>query len=311
MYILWVCGVAALGVIAATTGLVLAAKRRRKEEEERQARYKQTAEYQARQARLQAWEREQAYQSYRQDERAEAQPVAQTQKPWWQRAGEWLQDKVEKFVYHPLSWLSVSYSSGEFSLGNYTAAHWISYQPSARNFWELISYQQVSVELKTKGTLTTNPKGIVDVDLSDGTITFNTGPNSSFFIQPSALSIGWKSSSPPPGNVTPPNPDVQIASINQTVIDVDLFGKNMLSFKVSYATGMERSQVFNVNGTDVRKTSETDMDVTINVHRWPRIVMAAAALYFVFEAGAAAIAPRVIPWMVEKVPALAPLFVGP
>ena len=252
-----------------------------------------------------------AYQAYRQGERAEAQPVAQTQKPWWQRAGEWLQDKVEKFVYHPPSWLSVSYSSGEFSPGNYTAAHWISYQPSARNFWESISYQQVSVELKTKGTLTTNPKGIVDVDLSDGTITFNTGPNSSFFIQPSALSIGWKSSSPPPGNVTPPNPDVQIASINQTVIDVDLFGKNMLSFKVSYATGMERSQVFNVNGTDVRKTSETDLDVTINVHRWPRIVMAAAALYFVFEAGAAAIAPRAIPWMVEKVPALAPLFVGP
>ena len=247
------------------------------------------------------------------------QPAAQPQKPaglslskpWWQRAGEWLQDKVEKFVYHPPAWLSVSYSSGEFSLGNYTAAHWISYQPSARNFWESISYQQVSVELKTKGALTTNPKGIVDVDLSDGTITFNTGPNSSFFIQPSALSIGWKSSSPPPGNVTPPNPDVQIASINQTVIDVDLFGKNMLSFKVSYATGMERSQVFNVNGTDVRKTSETDLDVTINVHRWPRIVMAAAALYFVFEAGAAAIAPRVIPWMVEKVPALAPLFIGP
>jgi hypothetical protein len=111
-------------------------------------------------------------------------------KPWWQPVRDWLQDKVEKFVYHPPAWLSVSYSSGEFSLGNYTAAHWISYQPSARNFWESISYQQVSVELKTKGALTTNPKGVVDVDLSDGTITFNTGPNSSFFIQPSALSIG-------------------------------------------------------------------------------------------------------------------------
>ena len=37
MYILWVCGVAALGVIAATTGLVLAAKRRRKEEKQRHA----------------------------------------------------------------------------------------------------------------------------------------------------------------------------------------------------------------------------------------------------------------------------------
>jgi hypothetical protein len=76
----------------------------------------------------------------------------QESKPWWQPLRDWLQDKVEKFVYHPLSWLSVSYSSGEFSLGNYTAAHWISYQPSARNFWESISYQQVSVELKTDVT---------------------------------------------------------------------------------------------------------------------------------------------------------------
>ncbi len=40
------------------------------------------------------WEQQQAYQSYRQGERAEAQPVAQTQKPWWQKAGEWLQQKV-------------------------------------------------------------------------------------------------------------------------------------------------------------------------------------------------------------------------
>jgi|GEM_PF-4715605 len=36
------------------------------------------------------WEQQQAYQRYRQGERAEPQP----QKPWWQKAGEWLQQKV-------------------------------------------------------------------------------------------------------------------------------------------------------------------------------------------------------------------------
>ena len=223
---------------------------------------------------------------------------------------DWLQDKVEKFVYHPPAWLSVSYSSGEFSLGNYTAAHWISYQPSARNFWESISYQQVSVELKTKGALTTNPKDIVDVDLSDGTITFNTGPNSSFFIQPSALSIGWKSSGLPITNKG--NPNKQTVAINQTVVDFDLFvGTNMLSLKVSHAVGSEKSTTFNLNGTEVKQTSETELDVTMNVHRWPRIVAAIAALYFVFQGGVAIAAPRVVPWILEKIPALVPVFTVP
>jgi hypothetical protein len=67
-------------------------------EEERLARYKQTAEYQARQARLQAWEREQAYQAYRQGEWAEPQPQKPAglslSKPWWQKTGDWLQQKV-------------------------------------------------------------------------------------------------------------------------------------------------------------------------------------------------------------------------
>jgi hypothetical protein len=41
------------------------------------------------------WEQQQAYQAYRQGEWADPQPVAQSQeKPWWQKAGEWLQQKV-------------------------------------------------------------------------------------------------------------------------------------------------------------------------------------------------------------------------
>ncbi len=67
-------------------------------EAERLARYKQTAEYQARQARLQAWQREQVYQRYRQGERAE--PQMQEQKSFWQKAGEWMQQKVVQPVQH-------------------------------------------------------------------------------------------------------------------------------------------------------------------------------------------------------------------
>lgn len=45
-----------------------------------------------------------AYYEGRKEGEAAPQP-----KPWWQRAGEWVQEKVEKFVYHPPSWMSVSY----------------------------------------------------------------------------------------------------------------------------------------------------------------------------------------------------------
>lgn len=93
---------------------------------------------------------------------------------------------------------------------------------------------------------------------------------------------------------------------NATVVDLDLLGKNWCSLKVSHATGNETVKVFNVDGTEVEHTTEREWDVTINVHRWTRIVAVAAAVYFVFEAGVAAVAPRVLPWIGKTIPALAP-----
>lgn len=208
---------------------------------------------------------------------------------------------------HPPSWLSVSYSPQEFSLGNYTAAHWVSYQPLARNLWEGIAYQQVDVGLKIKPTLTTNPDGIVDINLGDGTITFN-GKNGNFFIQPTTLSFGWGTSIYQSTDATT---GIIHHTVNRKVVDIDLFGENMLSFKVSHATGTEDSRIANINGTDVKETLETELNVTVNVHRWPRVIAAVAAVYFVFEAGVTAIAPRVLPWAVEKIPAIAPLLGAP
>jgi hypothetical protein len=231
-------------------------------------------------------------------------PTSDTKKPksFWQRAGEWIEDKVNRFVIHPPSWLSVSYSLGPFSLGNYTATHWVSYQPLARNLWETVGYQHVQVELQTKNTLTTNPKGAVDIDFSDGTITFN-GKNTSVFIQPGALSFGWGSSiyqgTTQDGTI--------YHAINKNVVDIDVFGKNMLSFKVSHMTGTEASRIAQVDGTDVKKTLETEVDVAINVHRWPRVIVGAAAVYFAFEAGVTVVAPRVLPWVAEQITAVAPL----
>jgi hypothetical protein len=70
-------------------------------EKERLSLYRQSERYRAYQERMQAWEAERkrqqaiaAYQRYRQGEWADPQPVAQPQKPWWQKAGDWLQQKV-------------------------------------------------------------------------------------------------------------------------------------------------------------------------------------------------------------------------
>ncbi len=292
---------AALGVLG---GLVQAAQERARRTEQaaeqRAARKEElldkqmkslTAKPQEWKAAAQAYLTQKALDAFRAQERSSASlPAAGEGKSLWQKTNEWVQDKVEKFVYHPPSWLSVSYSSAEFSLGNYTAAHWISYQPSAENFLEEVTYQKKEIRLTTKGTLTTNPKGVVDIDLSDGTVTFNVGDNSSFFIQPGALSFGWKSSNPPPKQIAIVASNVQTVTVNQTVVDFDLFGKNMLSLKVSHGIGNEDSQVFDVNGTEVKRIVETKLDVAVSVHRWPRVIAAATALYFVWD-GVVAVAP--------------------
>ncbi len=68
-------------------------------EAERLAEYRQSPTYQARQERYRQWEAQRAYQHYRQGEWADPQPAAQpassnSSKPWWQRAGEWVQQKI-------------------------------------------------------------------------------------------------------------------------------------------------------------------------------------------------------------------------
>ncbi len=243
-----------------------------------------------------------AWAAYRAGERANYEPATQP-KSLWQRAGEWVQEKVDKFVMHPPSWLSVSYSPQEFGLGNYTAARWVSYQPLARNLWEGVAYQQVDVGLKIKPTLTTNPDGVVDVNLGDGTITFN-GKNGNFFIQPTALSFGWG------GSLKPDNLNPNVINVNQTVIDFDLGGPNFLSLKVSHAEGSQMiTKEGYVENTKVQEVGETDLEVTVNVHRWPRVVAAVGAVYVLFQAGVLEAVSAGIPVLAERlVPATQKIF---
>lgn len=121
----------------------------------------------------------------------------------------------------------------------------------------------------------------MDVNLGDGTITFN-GKNGNFFIQPTALSFGWGGSLelPPEKNA------IRSFSVNQIVVDFDIGGPNFLSLKVSYAQGVKNiAEEAYIDGTKVQATGETDLEVTVNTHRWPRIVAAIGAVYVLFQAG--------------------------
>ena len=234
---------------------------------------------------------------------------AKKQDSWWQRSNVWLAGRVEAVVKHPPAWLSFSYSPGDFSLANYTVSHGITYQPSARDFLQSFTYQRVDLNLKTQDTFTVNPKGWLDLDFSDGTITFS-GNNNSLYIQPAALNMGWSTSSNL-RTITSNGMTFEESVVNKTTVDIDLFGENMFSFKVSNAVGNKISQTVNVDGTDIQRVQATDLDVSLKVHRWPRIIAAAAAVYLVFEVGATVIAPSVVPWIIEKLPLLTPLLGTP
>jgi hypothetical protein len=118
----------------------------------------------------------------------------------------------------------------------------------------------------------------VDIDFSDGTITFN-GKNTSVFIQPGALSFGWGSSlSSNKSNVV---------SINHTVVDFDVIGPNALSLKVSHVEGNQTviKDDF-IQGTKVQLKGEDTIEVEISIHRWPRILATAMSVYVLFQTGA-------------------------
>ncbi|GAB4549055.1 MAG: hypothetical protein Fur002_26140 [Anaerolineales bacterium] len=185
-------------------------------------------------------------------------------------------------------------------MSNYTLSR-ISYQPLAQNPLQTVTYQQVQMAVKTKGTITANPRGWLDIDFSDGTITFS-GEHNSVFIQPGALSFGWSSGTNP---TKLPNGSLR-KTINTTTVDFDLLGKNWCSLKVSHASGPETTRVVNLDGTEIQETDSITMNVTMNIHRWPRIVAVAGAVYLVWPAVAAAL--TMAPALADKI---APVFGAP
>jgi hypothetical protein len=204
-------------------------------------------------------------------------PPAQP-KSWWQRAGEWVQEKVNKFVMHPPSWLSVSYSR-PFSLANATMDEWVSYQPWARggDLLRSVGYQKVSVSLESTTKLTSNPSGKVDFNFSNGRLTFKgtaqNGIRQDWFVQPFALSVGHAIQ------------DLSRSRLEVTTVDIDLIGTNWASVKVSQALG----SVATTTSEDGKFASTTTAlgKADISVHRYPRLLVIAGVLVLVFKVGIA------------------------
>ncbi len=215
---------------------------------------------------------------------------AEPAKSWWRRAGEWVEEKVGKFVKQPPSWLSVSYSMRLFDPMNLFMDEIVYPQFSARNGFETFVYQKTSVSLEMTSKVTSNPSGWIDINFSNGRITFkgNPRPDGSrveYFIQPFALNAGQIVSTPKPG-------DPKVRTLNVSTIDIDVVGRDWASLKVSQATGESKTDIEILpTGETIAISGDYQLQATVNIHRWPRIVVIAGAILFVWEAvgGAAAV----------------------
>jgi len=230
---------------------------------------------------------------------------------WWRQLKQQFQQGVYDFVmHHPFSWLSISYTTSiddNSFLHNYTSAHWITYQPLAKNFLQTITYQRVTIEPVVESTTTINPKGWLDFDFGDGTLTFK-GETVEFFVQPGALCIGWQSSSP--AQIINGK---KIQSITLTTVDIDLVGKNWASLKISHASGTLSHTTTVVDGVVVEQTTSTQLKATMEVHRWGRILIGVGVIYFAFEIGAVeaivaggGLAVEYITSLLKQIPVLMP-----
>lgn len=224
-------------------------------------------------------------------------------KPWWEKTLSNFTSAVTDYVLHPPSFLSVSYNPTKpFSLKNLTIAKGASYNPLARDLWQSITYQQIAVSLEVGTTLTTNPNGYLGINASNGTISLDRGDNTSLFLQPFSLSGGWTSSS----NSEKLSGDISRKLVNQTTIDIDLVGKNWCSFKYVTSTGTEITEAIHWQGTEIQRTSSSSLDVTMSVHRWPRIILGAAVAYFAWPA--IVVAGTYLAGFGDKLQGLSPLF---
>ena len=147
-----------------------------------------------------------------------------------------------------------------------------------------VGYQKVSIGLESTTKLTSNPSGKVDINFSNGRLTFKgteqNGIRQDWFVQLFALSFGHATH------------DLNRSQLNVTTVDIDLIGPNWASVKVSQASGI----VTTMTTEDGKFTSTTTTlgKVDISVHRYPRLVVGVAGLVLLFKVG------------VALVPALAP-----
>jgi hypothetical protein len=161
-------------------------------------------------------------------------------------------------------------------------------QFSARNGFETWVYQSVSIDVETTSKLTSNPSGWVDLNFSNGRITFKGTPDANgrrtnYFVQPFALSAGHIS-------VTPLVENPQVKRVDVSTYDIDLLSlKNWASLKVSQATGTSISHLHTLpTGEEVEESEGFQLKVTVNIHRWPRILVIAGAVIYLWEAAGVA-----------------------
>jgi len=258
-----------------------------------------------------AWERERAYRQYHQRERATSGQPSLGESPWWQRPLLWLRDGLTYLVLDPPPLFSISYGERApgSALQSFGLDEWVTYQPRAGGFWDEIWIQSVSVRGDITYKVTSNPSGLIDINLANGRITFSTprregGSRSAWYIQPGSLGFGVISTTPIEGVSDLPVEGAWDSGefVSVTAIDLDIVGRNWASFKVSHGEGTTFAANHEFDDGEIRRSRANLALVEMTVHRWPRVVVAVGMLAAAILGGWEAVAA-----LTPAIPALQPL----
>lgn len=215
---------------------------------------------------------------------------------WWERTKGWIQDQVEHIIRNPLPWLGLSYQAGtsSFSLGDYGFDEFVSYQPLASNLLEHVTYQRVALQADTNIRVTSNPSAPLNINFANGRITLRgwtdaNGQRVDWFVQPGSLSFGSITSKQLQRDMVP-GPWQTGRGVSVTTIDIDLFGKNWCSFKISQVQGRTLSTTLSVDQADIQYSQTDTLGGNIKVHRYPRVVAVIGGVALAYKVGAGLVA---------------------
>ena len=112
-------------------------------------------------------------------------------------------------------------------------------------------------------------------------------------MQLGSLSFGAINTTPLPDDLRPGGSE-RLYDVAAETVDIDLLGANWASIKLSHANGRKSVENILLKGREGQISNTYKVEIDMRVHRYPRLIVAAAGAVLVYEVGvalAAALSP--------------------